>query len=78
MMLRLAIPCSRGPLLFGLLLPGTLYGDPDPGDARLYLRKYLDLLLIPVFGCAFSRASREQGGRMLACGLALVLLMSCG
>ncbi len=65
-------------LLFVLLLAGTMYGKPAPGDAKLYLLKYLDLALIPVLGWAFiSASSREQGLRMLACGLALVLLISC-
>jgi len=65
-------------LLFVLLLAGTLYGNPAPGDAKLFLLKYLDLALIPLLGWAFIRASsREQGLRLLACGLALVLLISC-
>jgi O-antigen ligase len=65
-------------LLFALLLAGTLYGNAAPGDAKLYLLKYLDLLLIPLLGWAFiSASSREQGLRALACGLALVLLISC-
>ena len=65
-------------LLFGLLLAGTLYGNATPGDTKLYLLKYLDLALIPLLGWAFlSASSREQGLRMLACGLALVLLVSC-
>ncbi len=65
-------------LLFTLLLAGTLYGNAAPGDAKLYLLKYLDLALIPVLGWAFIAASgREQGLRALACGLALVLLISC-
>ena len=65
-------------LLFALLLAGTLYGNPAPGDAKLYLLKYSDLALVPVMGWAFIKASsREQGLRMLAGGLALVLLISC-
>ncbi len=65
-------------LLFVLLLAGTLHGNPAPGDAKLYLLKYLDLALIPLLGWAFiSASSREQGLRMLAGGLALVLLISC-
>lgn len=65
-------------LLFALLLAGTLYGSPAPGDAKLYLLKYSDLALVPVLGWAFIKASsREQGLRMLAGGLALVLLISC-
>jgi O-antigen ligase len=65
-------------LLFVLLLAGTLYGNPAPGDAKLYLLKYLDLALIPLIGWAFITASsREQGLRALAFGLGLVLLISC-
>ncbi|MBX9903504.1 MAG: O-antigen ligase family protein [Burkholderiales bacterium] len=65
-------------LLFVVLLTGTLYGKPAPGDANLFLLKYLDLALIPVLGWAFITASsREQGLRTLACGLTLVLLISC-
>lgn len=65
-------------LLFALLLAGTLYGSQAPGDAKLYLLKYSDLALVPVMGWAFIKASsREQGLRMLAGGLALVLLISC-
>ncbi len=65
-------------LLFALLLAGTLYGSQVPGDAKLYLLKYSDLALVPVLGWAFIKASsREQGLRMLAGGLALVLLISC-
>ncbi len=65
-------------LLFALLIAGTLYGNAAPGDARLYLLKYLDLALISLLGWVFITASsREQGLRALACGLALVLLISC-
>lgn len=64
-------------LLFTLLLAGTLYGNAAPGDAKLYLLKYLDLVLIPVLGWFFITApGREQGLRAVACGLALVLLIS--
>lgn len=65
-------------LLFILLLAGTLYGNAAPGDAKLYLLKYLDLALISLLGWAFITASsRERGLHTLACGLALVLLISC-
>lgn len=70
--------CRAALLLFGILLLGTLYGKPAPGDAGLFLKKYLDLALIPVLGFAFLGAqSRIRGLRALACGLALVLLASC-
>lgn len=74
-----ANPVYRAALLvFGLLLIGTLYGHPQPSDAGAYLLKYLDLALIPVLGWAFIAApDRDRSLRMLAGGLALVLLISC-
>lgn len=64
-------------LLFVLLLAGTLYGNPAPGDAKLFLLKYLDLALIPVLGWAFLR-TRERGTALyvLAGALLLILLLS--
>ncbi len=65
-------------LLFGLLLLGALYGKPAGGDAKLYLLKYLDLALIGLLGWAFVGAqNRERGLYLLACGLGLVVLLSC-
>ena len=65
-------------LLFAVLLLGTAYGDQAPGDAKLYLLKYLDLALIPVLGWAFvAAASRARALHMLAAGLAVVVLISC-
>ena len=65
-------------LLFAVLLLGTAYGDQAPGDANLYLLKYLDLALIPVLGWAFiAAANRARALHMLAGGLAVVLLISC-
>jgi len=63
--------------LFGLLAIGTLYGEPYPGDARLYLGKYLDLLFIPVFAFVLRDAAvRRRALYALAASLALVLAMS--
>jgi O-antigen ligase len=63
--------------LFGLLAVGTLYGDTHPGDARLYLGKYLDLLFIPVFAFVLRDAAvRRRALYALAASLALVLAMS--
>jgi len=63
--------------LFGLLAIGTLYGEPHPGDARLYLGKYLDLLFIPVFAFVLRDAAvRRRALYALAASLALVLAMS--
>ncbi|MBY0271417.1 MAG: O-antigen ligase family protein [Burkholderiales bacterium] len=65
-------------LLFAVLLLGTAYGQQAPGDAQRYLLKYLDLALIPVLGWVFiASQNRERALRILACGLALVLLISC-
>lgn len=64
-------------LLFGALLAGTFYGDSAPGDARLYLTKYLDLALIPVLGWAFiTMRSRAMALRILAGMLGVTLLLS--
>ena len=64
-------------LLFFLLLLGTFYGNPAPGDAGLYLSKYLELAMIAVLGWSFVAArDRMIALHMLAGALALVLLMS--
>jgi O-antigen ligase len=63
--------------LFGLLLIGTLYGERGPGDTALTLRKYLDLLWIPILVWLFrDPAMRLRALHALAASLALVLLMS--
>ena len=63
--------------LFGLLLLGTLYGERNPGDTALTLRKYLDLLWIPILVWLFRNpAMRLRALHALAASLALVLLMS--
>ncbi len=65
-------------LLFAVLLLGTTYGDQAPGDARLFLSKYLDLALIPVLGWAFlAPRHRLAGLRAIAGALLLVLFLSC-
>lgn len=65
-------------LLFAVLLLGTTYGQQAPGDAKLYLSKYTDLVLIPVLGWAFiSAGTRLRALQALAFSLALVLLVSC-
>lgn len=64
-------------VMFALLCLGTLYGNPAPGDALLYLLKYLDLALIPVLGWAFIGArTRNTALNLLAGVLAIVLLLS--
>jgi len=63
--------------LFGLLLLGTVYGERGPGDAALTLRKYLDLLWIPILAWLFREgAMRERALYALAASLALVLATS--
>ena len=63
--------------LFGLLLLGTLYGERNPGDTALTLRKYLDLLWISILVWLFrDPAMRLRALHALAASLALVLLMS--
>lgn len=65
-------------LLFTLLLTGTLYGNPAPGDAKLYLLKYFDLALIPVIGWTFlDNRRRYRALRLLATAFALVVVVSC-
>lgn len=65
-------------LLFGLLLVGTLYDHAEPSDTGLYLKKYLDLILIPVMAWAFITArNRTRALQMFAGILAVVLLISC-
>jgi O-antigen ligase len=63
--------------LFGLLLLGTLYGERNPGDAAWTLRKYLDLLWIPILLWVFRDAAmREKALYALAISIAFVMLMS--
>ena len=64
-------------VLFAVLLLGTAYGEQAPGDARLYLSKYLDLALVPMLGWAYiATPNRDRGLRLLAGALALFLLLS--
>ena len=64
-------------LLFAVLLLGTAYGQAAPGDAKLYLSKYMDLALIPVLGFAFIVAhNRKLALLLLAGSLATILMIS--
>jgi O-antigen ligase len=63
--------------LFALIALGTLYGEAGAASAGLHLRKYADLLLIPVFLFLFRDAAvRRQAIHALAISLALVLALS--
>ncbi|MBI4204617.1 MAG: O-antigen ligase family protein [Betaproteobacteria bacterium] len=63
--------------LFGLLALGTIYGDAGAAPAALYLRKYSDLLLIPVFLSLLRDArTRRHALHAFALSLALVLALS--
>jgi O-antigen ligase len=65
-------------LLFGLLLFGTLYDKAAPGDSGLFLKKYSDLVLIPVLAWAFIAArNRTRALQVFAGVLAVILLISC-
>ena len=63
--------------LYGLLLAGTLYGTPLPGDALTTLLKYKDLLWLPVFAWVFREAAtRRRALHALAASIALLLAAS--
>ncbi|MGH8650148.1 MAG: hypothetical protein ACREUP_12740, partial [Burkholderiales bacterium] len=63
--------------LFGLLLLGTLYGERDAGDAVLTVRKYVDLLWIPILLWVLrDPAMRQKAVHALALSIALVMLVS--
>lgn len=63
--------------LFALLVLGSIYGERGPGGAAAYLRKYLDLLFIPVFAFLFRDAVlRRRALHALAASLGLVLAIS--
>jgi O-antigen ligase len=64
-------------LLFGLLSLGTLQSDPTHEAAIVHLRKYLDLLYIPVFIFLFQDSKmRWRGIQGVAFSLVLVLVLS--
>ena len=63
--------------LYGLLLAGTLYGAPAPGDAPGTLAKYKELLWAPVLLWVFREETlRKRAILALATSLALVLSLS--
>lgn len=63
--------------LFGLFLLGALYGERNPGDTAVTLRKYLDLLWIPVIVWVLrDPVMRMRALYALAASLTLVLAVS--
>jgi O-antigen ligase len=64
-------------VLYGLTVVASTYGESDIALAALHLRKYADLLLIPVFLWLFrDPATRRHGVHALAASLAFVLALS--
>lgn len=63
--------------LFALLALGAAYGESETAVAALHLRKYADLLLIPVFLCVFQDETvRRHAIHALAASLAFILALS--
>jgi O-antigen ligase len=64
-------------ILFGLVLAGIAYGTRAPGDELRFLRKYADLVFVPIFITLF----QAQRDRLIACyafgaAMALTLVLS--
>ena len=71
--------CIAALFLFAVLALGTLYGDHPRDEAAFYLKKYLDLLFVPLFAWLFrDPAARRHGLVALAAALALTLVLSLG
>ena len=71
--------CIAALFLFAVLALGTLYGDHPRDEAFFYLKKYLDLLFIPILAWLFREpATRRHGLFALAGALALTLVLSLG
>lgn len=69
--------CSAALFLLAALTLGTLYGNHSRGESVFYLKKYLDLLFIPIFAWLFrDPATRRIGLFALAAALALTLALS--
>ncbi|MGQ0523144.1 MAG: O-antigen ligase family protein [Betaproteobacteria bacterium] len=63
--------------LFGLLAAGALYAEPDTAQSMLHVKKYLDLILIPIFLHLFRDAAvRRHAVIAFASSMAGVLLAS--
>jgi O-antigen ligase len=58
--------------LFALLAAGTAYGVRDPGDGWGYLKKYLDLLFVPLFIAFFRDARARRNGILCFCAAVLL------
>jgi O-antigen ligase len=64
-------------LLFALLVLGVLHGTASFAGAGLHLRKYADLLWVPVLLSLFcATASRTQAIQALALSLVVILILS--
>jgi len=64
-------------LLFGWLLVGTLWGEGSPEDRMLSLKKYADLLLIPLLiSMVIQAQERSRAILALAAALIVTLLLS--
>ena len=64
-------------VLYGLLLAGTLHGEPGSGDAGRALIKYLNLLFIPLFAVLLRPATlRRVALQGFAASLGVVLVLS--
>jgi O-antigen ligase len=60
--------------LFGILVIGLAWGEPEPGAGLRVLVKYADLALVPVFITLF-QAERDRDHALLAFAAALVLTL---
>lgn len=64
-------------VLFALCVVGLFYGDGTAESGLMYLKKYLDLLLIPVFVLLFRDASSRRAGiRAFEVAMLLTLVAS--
>ena len=69
--------------LWCALAAGLLWGQRDPGDGALYLGKYGDLLLVPLFATLFMQARRRRHALLayvsaIVVTLLLSLLLAAG
>ncbi len=74
--IRVNLPAILALALFGILTFGSFYGDASVTEATRYLKKYRDLLFIPLFVVLFRGADTRRAGIYAFAGalLATVLL----